>query len=253
MAASAEGRPEGQILDLEAIAGALNELARHPSALPGDRRALSEPEVRRLVDGYAYVDWLLAHGVNPLDLGGSGHLLELNHRVLNGVTPERRRQYRNHLETTENHFYTNHGGGADAFYDWVDRNRDQPPRRFAAGMIVRMVSTPQLFLEGNQRTAALAASLVLVRGGLSPLVMTVTNAARLSRALAVGKAVDRRAWTAFWRLRRAQRALEIGFDPARGARFLAGPPNRFETLSRPAAPSHDPGCRRRRHGQGGSG
>ncbi|TVR83013.1 MAG: hypothetical protein EA405_05530 [Rhodospirillales bacterium] len=223
MPPSAEGRPEGRVLDLEAIAGALNELARQPSALPGDRSPLSQSELRRLVDGYAYVDSLLAQGVDPLALGGSGHLLELNHRVLNGVTPERRQQYRNHLETTENHFYTNHGGGADAFYDWVDRNRDQPPRRFAAGMMVRMVSTPQLFLEGNQRTAVLAASLALVRGGLPPLVMTVTNAARLSRALAVCKVIDRRTWTAFWRLRRAQRALEIGLDPTRGARFLAGP------------------------------
>ena len=49
--------------------------------------------------------------------------------------------------------------------------RPAPPRAFAAGLIVQVVSAPQLFIEGNRRSATLLASYVLARSGLPPLVI----------------------------------------------------------------------------------
>jgi hypothetical protein len=47
----------------------------------------------------------------------------------------------------------------------------------AAGVYVRLLSRPQLFVEGNHRTGALAMSYVLVRENEPPFVLTTQNAA----------------------------------------------------------------------------
>ena len=41
---------------------------------------------------------------------------------------------------------------------------------------MRILSKPQLFIEGNHRTGVLVASYVLLRNGLPPFVLTVENA-----------------------------------------------------------------------------
>jgi len=46
----------------------------------------------------------------------------------------------------------------------------------AAGVYIRMMSEPELFIEGNHRTGALVVSYLLVRGGQPPFVMTADNA-----------------------------------------------------------------------------
>ncbi|HYB42000.1 MAG TPA: hypothetical protein VEL75_09545, partial [Candidatus Methylomirabilis sp.] len=47
----------------------------------------------------------------------------------------------------------------------------------AAGAHVRILSRPQLFIEGNHRTGALVMSYILMQGGEPPFVLTVDNAA----------------------------------------------------------------------------
>jgi hypothetical protein len=151
-------------LDLEAIAQAIGAYPAPPGPA-GD-------EVRRFLEGYRYVDALLAEAIEIFDYGRSRHLLELNHRVLCGVTPERRQQFAAHIRATEERFYD---GGEDAGYGalhaWYRRNRTRPAGALAAGAFVGIASTPQLFVEGNQRTALLVASYLLARGGLPPAVV----------------------------------------------------------------------------------
>jgi hypothetical protein len=126
---------------------------------------------RRVLEGYRHVDELLARRVEIFAYGGSAAILELNLRVLCGVTPARRVAYADHVEATRAWFYDRPGQGIDALNDWAKRRRTAAPPAFAAGLMVQVVATPQLFIEGNRRTATLLASYVLARSGLPPLVV----------------------------------------------------------------------------------
>ena len=46
----------------------------------------------------------------------------------------------------------------------------------AAGVYIRVLSEPQLFIEGNHRTGALIMSYILVKSSRPPFVLTVDNA-----------------------------------------------------------------------------
>lgn len=196
-ATAAEGRLGGRLLDLDAIAEAVRALAADP---PAEWTRLLEPPspdaARWMIDAYMLLDDMLARGDDPFRLGGSRLLLDLNNRVLCGKDPTRRREFLTHLAETESRYYDDREAGADAFYDWASRAVSAEPIRAASALYVRIVSAPQLFVEGNQRTAALAASVPLVRGGLPPMVATRANAAALARISAKACAIRRDAWTA---------------------------------------------------------
>lgn len=129
-------------------------------------------------------------------MGGSRLLVELNHCVLCGKDPVRRAAFASHLAETEKRFYDDRLAGADSFFAWAGRALGAGPLTAAAAVYVRIVSAPQLFVEGNQRTATLAASFILVRGGLPPLVATPDTAAVFSRLSARARAIRRDGWIA---------------------------------------------------------
>jgi hypothetical protein len=108
------------VFDLDAIGRALEELtgwnADDDSIAPGATRGFEDAR-RRMVNGYAFVDSLLATGGDPFAYGGSHLLLELNHVVLSGTTPARRAEFAGHIAATERRFYEDHACGADSFYD----------------------------------------------------------------------------------------------------------------------------------------
>lgn len=187
--------PRGHVFDLHAIGAALRglsaEMARFMPVLADPLFGRADVAMR-LLDGYAYVDALLGDGRDPFAYGGSQLLLEMNHQVLCGASPDRRAEFAPHLAATRRRFYEDHLCGADAFYAWVERSRHLKPVAFAAGAYRRIVETPQVFIEGNQRTATLVASFVLGRAGLPPLVATARTFAALSALSAGCKALDRR-------------------------------------------------------------
>jgi hypothetical protein len=154
-----------------------------------------------------------------------------NHLVLCGATPARRAEFAHHIAATERRFYQDHECGADSFYDWADENRRLKPLVFAAGVYWRIVGTPQLFIEGNQRTATLVASFVLGRRGLPPLVWTKETFDAFASLSAACKATDRRRllstiWSAALD-RRLQSFIALTADTHflvdRGARWKARP------------------------------
>ena len=114
--------PSGRVFVLDAIGQALEKLSGWnvdddslaPGAAPGFKDAR-----RRMLNGYVFVDSLLAAGRDPFAFGGSHLLLELNHVVLCGTTPARRAEFARHIAATERRFYEDHACGADSFYDWV--------------------------------------------------------------------------------------------------------------------------------------
>ncbi len=210
----------GAVLDLAAIAAALSALAAlDPSAGAGDEPFDAET-ARRMAEGYAHVDALLAAGRDPLALGGAQDLLELNHLVLCGTSPARRAAYAAHIAATETRFYEDRIAGAAALYDWLSRQSRRPADAFAARLWTRMISCPQPFIEGNQRTATLAASFALAQAGLSPLVATQATAMRFARLGARCRAIDRTAWRAWIDLVLAARAVRTLVRAASSDEFL---------------------------------
>lgn len=171
-------------LDLDSIAAALDDLRAAKLAAGLDPAPETAADVsRRVLEGYRYVDELLAGRVELFAYGGSARILELNLRVLCGVTPARREAYADHIEATRAWFYDRPGEGVDGLNDWVKRHRTAHPRSFAAGLIVHVVSAPQLFIEGNRRTSTLLASYVLARSGLPPLVIAPSRIADYRAAM----------------------------------------------------------------------
>ena len=183
------------MFDLESIFTALDDLnqwrAEEDASTAQEEQFYLDAE-NRMLQGYAFVDQLLFEGRNPFVLGGSPLLLELNHIVLCGQSPAQRLEFAHHIEATERRFYEDHECGADSFYGWAAGHGHLQPYAFAARAYRRIVGAPQLFIEGNQRTATLLVSYILGRAGLPPLVRTARTFEAFAALSARCKAVDRR-------------------------------------------------------------
>lgn len=167
-------------LDLEKIEARLRETQREfdriNALLTMRRDGMPDAIIEQMLDGYAYVNRLLINGTEIMKLGEFHHLLELNHLVLCGSSSERRAEFRNHIERTEAHFYDREAGDIGGLVDWYQRHTSKPVRKLAAGVYVRVLSRPQLFIEGNHRTGALIMSYLLGLQGKPPFVLTPENA-----------------------------------------------------------------------------
>jgi len=137
---------------------------------------LGDDVIRNMVAGYGLVDTLVADGVDLFAVGNSRHLLELNTTVLCGTDPSDRAEYARHLQMTEQRFYEQQDGGIRDLIEWYQGRGGESVWMRAAGVYVRMLSRPQLYVEGNHRTGALAMSYILVRENEPPFVLTTENA-----------------------------------------------------------------------------
>ena len=178
------------LIEIEAVLQAVG--AGLASCPPGSGELIRLDVLRRLLEGYRYVDALLDERIDIFAYGQSRHLLELNHRVLCGISPERRTQFAAHVAETERRFYEAPEGGIAQLHEWAKRNRSKPATIVAAGVFVHAVSTPQLFIEGNRRTATLLASYILARSGLPPLVVSPQAYRRFDEISERALAIDRR-------------------------------------------------------------
>ena len=167
-------------LDLAAIERSLRavqrDFARINIQLKVRRDPMGEEIVGRMLAGYELVDGYLAKGIDLFGYGNSKLWLELNTMVLCGSDEARRRDVAAHIAATERRFYDEHGGGIGSIVDWHARHRRESPWLKAAGVYVRVLSEPQLFIEGNHRTGALVMSYLLARDGKPPFVLSVDNA-----------------------------------------------------------------------------
>ena len=167
-------------IDLARVERSLRDLQRRFEAvnrsLASPREALDDEVLANLLAGYAYVNRMLAEGVDPFRRGQHGHLLELNTIVLCGTDPAARRRFHQHVEATEAHFYETPGGGIREIMDWWERHPGDDVWCKAAGVYIHALSEPQLYIEGNHRTGSLIMSFLLVRAGKPPFVVNADNA-----------------------------------------------------------------------------
>ena len=174
MGATPEAKAGGRI-NLLAVEEALRRTQRLLGDAP-DRDRLDDRVLGNLLAGYAYVDGLITAGIDPFALGHLKHLLEMNHLVLCGVSPERRAAYARHLEANERRFYGEDVAGVRDVVEWIAGHPGAPVAERAAGVYAMVLAQPQLFIEGNHRAGVLAMSYVLVRQGHPPFVLTPENA-----------------------------------------------------------------------------
>ncbi|MCX7631401.1 MAG: hypothetical protein N2038_14285 [Geminicoccaceae bacterium] len=170
----------GKRLDLGRIEAALPALQRRFSeidaALAAAREAPDDELVHDLLAGYALVDQLAGAGVELFARSGSEHLREVGTLVPCGEAPSRLAEFEPHRAANEGWFYDARRGNTGGLVDWYQRHAGDSPFERAAGVYVRLLSEPQLFIEGNHRTGALVMSHILVRAGLPRFVVSIANA-----------------------------------------------------------------------------
>ena len=91
--------------------------------------------------------------------------------------------------------------------EWYAGHRDDAVWDRAAGTYVRMLSRPELFIEGNHRTGALLMSFVLVWNGLPPFVLSADAAPVYFDPSVAISDVDKKSPTAYFHLSRVRDRL----------------------------------------------
>jgi hypothetical protein len=172
--------PSPRHLNLPAIRRSLTEVQTHFARLNEcfvePRDPFSDMVLENVLEAYALIDDYVARGIDLFDLQHVDLMLEINATVLCGSDPAQRVEFAEHLAATEKHFFNNEEGGIKDLFDWYGKHRDESAWKRAAGVYVRILSKPQLFIEGNHRTGSIIVSYLLIREGLSPFVLTVDNA-----------------------------------------------------------------------------
>ena len=196
-------KPAGRF-DLTAIEADLRALQRefpHINPQLRDRRdPISDTVIENMMTGYAYVDELVAEQLDIFAMGNLKHLLELNCRVLCGVGEAERRDSAEHLRAVEERFYNAPGAGIRHIVEWYEVRRGQSAWKLAAGVYIRVLSEPQLFIEGNHRSGALIVSYLLARDGKPPFVLTPANACEFFDPSSLIKKIDKRQFLANFRI-----------------------------------------------------
>lgn len=137
------------------------------------REELTPEMVENIVEAYRYLNSLLAKKMDLFTPAGLHGLLELNHIVLCGTDRTTRAQYYAHLEETRKSFLRQ----IRPIKDWVLRKRTgNDPYHLATGFYSRMLSRPQLFLEGNHRTGNIVLNYLLVSRSIAPYIVKTRNA-----------------------------------------------------------------------------
>ena len=198
-------------LNLQSIEASLREVQREypriSQALGFSREWMGGEVVENLLSGYALVNQLLASNTQLFALGSSAHLLELNTRVLCGTDEQKRREYDKHITATDRYFYGRPDGGIQDLMEWYALHRHETVWRRAAGIYIRIVSEPQVFIEGNDRTGTLVMSYILAREGQPPFVLSPANAKAYFDASALIKRLPRNGLGSLFRLPRLKAGM----------------------------------------------
>lgn len=215
------------VLNLAAIESALRELQKvFPQinrSLLDRRDSLDDEVILNMLEGYAFVDRLLSDRVDMFAIGHSSYWLKLNATVLCGTEPEQLSRHHQMLEATEARFYEEPGAGIRDIMDWYSLNQGKDVWRRAAGVYNRILSAPQLFIEGNHRTGALIMSYLLAREGQPPFVLTKENAQGFFDPSSVVKKTKKRNFVGEIKFKRLSREFANFLEYQKNFDFLALP------------------------------
>jgi hypothetical protein len=152
------------------------EFPKINAQLRSRRDSMTDAVLDNMMSGYAFVDRAIADDTDLLNPQYVAGLLELNHIVLCGREADSRQEHHKHIQATAQRFYTQDEFNINDILRWHRDHAYESPWKRAAGVYVRILSQPQLYIEGNHRTGALLMSFILGRDGKAPFVLTVENA-----------------------------------------------------------------------------
>jgi hypothetical protein len=214
-------------LNLQAIEQSLRAVQREfpkiNAQVRSRRDSLTDEVLDNMMSGYAFVDRAIAHGTDLLDPQYVAGLLELNHIVLCGRDPDNRREHRKHIEATAERFYTQDEFNIDNLLRWHRDHAHESAWKRAAGVYVRILSQPQLYIEGNHRTGALLMSFILAKDGKAPFVLTVKNALAYFDPSTLVKETNKTATTLLMKLPRMKKRFAQFLEAQAGGQYLAMP------------------------------
>ena len=201
-------------LDLDAIEGALVCVEREWPWINaqlqilkiGGRAPFTAIVRRNMLSAYEYLDDLLTQDIEPFSDVGMDHMLVLNERIHYGNDRPFAAQFASAIDITVDRFNTSVEPIADWY--WQRRRRGDHPNRLAAETYVSIVGQPQLFIEGNHRTAALIGSWIDLRADYPPLVLSVENSvAYFMLSAEIKQFADRSTWRGRRRLPRYRKSF----------------------------------------------
>ena len=167
-------------LNLQAIEASLRTVQKNFASINASlhcrRETMADEIVANMMAGYEFVDQLIADRSALFSLGHLRWLLELNALVLCGRDPAERERHAEHLAATEEHFYGERDDGIRDVVEWYELHKGESVWKRAAGVYIRVLSEPQLFIEGNHRTGALIMSFILATESQPPFVLGIDNA-----------------------------------------------------------------------------
>jgi len=198
-------------LNLQSIEASLREVQREypkiSQALKFSREWMDGEVVENLLSGYALVNQLLESNTQLFALGSSPYLLELNTRVLCGTDEQKRREYKKHIAATDRYFYGRTNAGMQDLAEWYPLHQHESVWQRAAGIYIRILSEPQVFIEGNDRTGSLVMSYILAREGKPPFVLSPSNAKAYFESSALVKKMPRNSLSRLLRLPRLKAGI----------------------------------------------
>lgn len=214
----------GRVLNLAAIEQSLREAQAHfrdiNSELIEPRDELNNRVLANMLSGYQLVDRYAAEGEELFALGHVDRLLEINNTVLCGTDPAQRREFAGHIAATARRFYEQDEGGIGDFTEWYAAHRMRSVWERAAAALVRILSKPQLFIEGNHRSAALITSYILMREGYPPFVLSAANAVAYFNPSTAIRNTRKKSVLMLCRLGRTRKRYARFLEAQADARFL---------------------------------
>jgi hypothetical protein len=188
------------------------------------RDSMTDEVLNNMMSGYTFVDWAIADDTDLLDPQYVAGLLELNHIVLCGRDPNNRREHSKHIQATVQRFYTQDEFNIDDILCWHRDHAHESAWKRAAGVYVRILSQPQLYIEGNHRTGALLMSYILGRDGKAPFVLTVENALAYFDPSSLVKETKKTPATLLMKLPRMKKRFAQFLERQADAQYLEMPP-----------------------------
>ncbi|QQR68776.1 MAG: hypothetical protein IPI58_08030 [Alphaproteobacteria bacterium] len=136
------------------------------------RDVFGEEIAGNLLCGYDWINRRLAK--NRHEFLSLDELLEINMIVHLGNAPSKRAEYGAFVNETGDKLCKY----APSLLKWYRRHekKAEDPYKIAAGLYVRVLARPQLYLDGNHRTGSLIANCYLLMKGENPFIMTPHNA-----------------------------------------------------------------------------
>jgi hypothetical protein len=140
----------------------------------GRRDAFDSVIRGRMMNAYGYLDDLLGRGIEPFSKEGVSEILELNNIVHYGFDFRLRLEFNTAIEANSQKFSEN----IEPIEKWYKKHmKGEPhPLKVAAEVYVAALGFPQLFIEGNHRTANLIANWISMYYGHPPFVLSPDTA-----------------------------------------------------------------------------